>query len=409
MATHGMRVGERSALWPAVVAVVIGAGAQVLFLSGAIRTSEVRVAFVIVSGGIVPALTCIALVTLGRVRGWMTAPRALVALVALLAAIALATATQLSWQDGFRRADEGMALGGFADAWVPLFITAWIAGALGIALFIAGVLQRTRLPRSARALTAVAAGAVIAPMLGFGLIAPTTSTVVAAAVAVLVVAAPRSWSAHHSPVVAATPSASGAGRFRQAARVLAISSAIVGVTGVVYGVTAGNWSPAAADGTEAMAQGIIILFASALPLLTAIGLLGAHERLVSTWGPIALGAAAAILFAVGYLHAPVFDDMAPWLLVSAGAGGIAIGWWVTPRLRSPFGARLAVGVVLGVGYAAVVGVMMVPMLVFAVPVIGVVLAVRTRPRSASMTAAPPTDGAPHALPARDTDRPLSHG
>jgi hypothetical protein len=149
----------------------------------------------------------------------------------------------------------------------------------------------------------------------------------------------------------------------------------VGVVGVVYAFTGASWSAGADDGTMAMGQGITILLAAAIPLLTAVALNASqrHGR-PAVWGPIGLIVLEVAAAAVAYLYAPAGEEMVLWMSVSAALGGGAVAWWIVPRLRGSLRLRIAVGVALGGGYAALFGTTAIPLLAFTVPALAIVVA-----------------------------------
>jgi len=333
-----------------------------------------------IMAGVAPALTLLGVIALFRERRLITPPRALVVLVTLLAALVLAALTQLSWVQGFRLADANQPQTGLAGAWGVLFVIAWGVGAVGIGLLVDGAFGGVGLPSAARVPLAAIAGILIAPALGVGLINPAAPTLIAGGVAVGALGTLNGQRNRISPVPAREIRARSTD-VRGAGRLLAFLSAGVGVVGVVYALTGEGWSNGAADGTIAMAQGITILLASAIPLLSAFALSAPQRHgTAAVWGPTSLIVLEVTAVAVAYQDAPVGQEMAPWLGVSAALGGGAIAWWTIPRLLGPLGRRIAVGLAFGGGYAALFGTTVVPLLAFLVPVAALILAfLRARP------------------------------
>jgi len=330
--------------------------------------------------GVAPALTLVGAIALFRERRWIAPPRALIVLVTLLAALVLAAVTQLSYAQGFRLADANQPQTGLAGAWGVLFVIAWAVGAAGIGLFFDGAFGGAGMPSVARVALAAIAGILIAPALGVGLINPTLSTVIAGGVALMALGTLNRQRIPTPPVSTRAIRARSAD-VRGTVRLLAALSAGVGVVGVVYALTGAGWSEGAADGTVAMGQGITILLASAIPLLAAFALSAPQRHgTAAVWGPTSLLALEITAVAVAYQYAPVSQEMAPWLGLSAALGGGAIAWWTIPRLHGSFGLRMAVGLAFGAGYAALFGTTVIPLLAFAVPVVALVLAfIRARP------------------------------
>lgn len=370
----GLRLDARVALWCALVAIGLGACSWLVVLNGLGGAPWAAGVVGIVTVGVVPALAVVAMIAVMRGRGWITAPRALITILALWTCLLLAALAQLSWAQGFRLADQNLPQTGLAGAWGPLFVAAWAAGAVAIALLIDGLLQRTRWPWFARLPLAAVIGVLVAPAVGVGLINPTMAMVVAAVAAVMALAALSGRGSRRSPAAPRMREARSSDD-RTAVRWLTGLSAIVGLFGVAYALTGAAWSAGAIDGTIAMGQGITILLAAAIPLLTAVALTVSqrHGR-AAVWGPIGLVILEVTAVAIAYLSAPSWEAMAPWMAVSAILGGGAVAWWTIPRIRGPLGLRIAVGVALGVGYAVLFGTTTIPMLAFTVPIFAVVVA-----------------------------------
>lgn len=162
---------------------------------------------------------------------------------------------------------------------------------------------------------------------------------------------------------------------------LALLPILGGVLGVAYALTGAHWRIGASDGTSAMVQGITLLLIAAIPLLAAFGAWmdrrGAHRSL-HVWGPLALLAGATVLLAAAYTRAPNWDDMAPWLFAGSVVGGGALCWWVTPRMRLPRLGAIVIGIFVGLLYAGFLGMMLTPLLAFAVPALGILMLVAVR-------------------------------
>ena len=344
---------------------------------------------------VVPALAATGLVAVLRDRGLVSDGRALVTMAVSVIALVLNALTYASWSLGFDAADEGIAATGLAALWLPIGLAATVTGATAIALIVESLFRRTALRALPRVLLASLVGLTAAPLVGLSRISAYASAILALGVAILALMPPRHSSlgkAPHPPTNLSAAGPEGQPGFTRstrtgapdgsAARLLAVIALAGGLIGVAYALTGAQWSRGAADGTVAMGQGITILLASALPLLTALGLLIAGRSSISplhVWGPLTLVVIALGFIAVAYLHAPSWDAMAPWFQVASVAGGGALAWWIIPRVRLPRGAAMLIGMFSGLLYASFVGTMLAPMLAFAVPVAAFVIAMR-RPR-----------------------------
>lgn len=344
--------------------------------------------------GVVPALSALALVAVLRTKGLIGDGRMVVASVISVAALGLNALTYASWLLGFDAADAGVAATGLAALWLPLLTAALVTGATAIALIVESLFRRTSLHAVPRVFLAGLIGVFTAPLVGFSLISPTVSAAFALGVTVIAVLPGRSAAQYATAAEprAARPSAPvhpAASRetalaSRSLARLLASIAAVTGLTGVVYALTGVHWSAGATDGTVAMGQGITILLVSALPLLSALGVLaaiGPRVRRVHIWGPLTLVAIALALVAVAYLYAPFWDGMTPWFQAGSVLLGGAIAWWIVPRLRLPRATAVLTGVSAGALYAAFIGTMFAPMLAFAVPICAIIVALQKTRRA----------------------------
>ena len=376
-----LRLDARVAFWAALLAMGLGACAWILMLIGWSGASGPGGEVGMVLADIAPALTLLGVVALFRERRLIAPPRALVVLLTLLAALVLAALTQLSWAQGFRLADANQPQTGLAGAWGLLFVIAWTLGAAGIGLLVDSAFGGAGMPTVARVPLAAIAGILIAPAVGIGLIHPATSTVIGAGVALVALGTLNGQRSRTSPLPIRAILARSSEVRGEVVRLLASLSAGVGVLGVVYALTGAGWSDGAADGTIAMAQGITVLLASAIPLLSAFALSAPPRHGTAVvWGPTSLIVLEITAVAVAYQDAPAGQEMAPWLGLPAALGGGAVAWWTIPRLRGPLGPRIAVGLAFGGGYAALFGTTVIPLLAFAVPVVALVLAfTRARP------------------------------
>lgn len=357
----GLRLDRRLAWWTALAAVVIGA------FGGAARLFWIEAAGpVTVAGGVLlaPALAATALVALLRSRGLIPPARATAILPVAWAALGMAALTSVSWSLGFDLGDAGLPVTGLAAMVLPLFAGGWALGALAVAVLIDGLLLETGIGRALRWMSAALIGVVVAPVIGLSLISQVMTVLVAAVIAFLAMDRRGAVVARAPVIVDAIPS-----------RPLAWTGAALGTVGVAYALTGSAWSRGATDGTIAMAQGITILLASAIPLLAAIGLRA--RRGIATWGPLACLVAALGAEAYGAAFAPTWHE--PSAVAAAVAGGAAVAWWIGARLSGAARARVITAVAIGAAYAALLGPFILRALAFTVPVIAVVVALRRAP------------------------------
>ncbi|MGN8552003.1 UNVERIFIED_CONTAM: hypothetical protein OHV15_05405 [Microbacterium sp. SLM126] len=394
-ALHGTaaRLDRRFALVVALAGVACAAAAGILMA----WTSAGDVVLALLSGA-VPILAAAALTAVMRDRGALTDGRALATLGAAVIALSLNALTVASWSLGFDAADAGLPPNGLAAAWLPLLIAATLMGAIAIALPVESLLQRTGLPGAARVVLAAVIGFVAAPLVGLGLLSPLVAALITLGVAILALVPSRHAQPPRSTRQQMTRLASAAlegadpersSRYRSTARVLAWVAVAGGAIGCLYAFSGSLWSAGAADDTIAMGQGITILLVASVPLFAAVGLTATAARpragAVRHWAPLTLVTAGFGSTAVGYLNAPSWAGMSPWFLACAVLVGGAISWWIIALIRLPRGAAVTTGLIAGILYAAFAGVMLAPMLAFAVPIGALILAFqRNRPKVADV-------------------------
>lgn len=380
-AVHGTaaRIDGRFALASALIAVALAVAAGTVLVWGIQPLASRGLSGVLpaVVSGAVPAFTAFGVVALVRQSGRLADGRTLVLLALAVVASALNALTMASWSAAFDAADEQVPVEGIAAAWLPLAGAALGAGAAFVGTLADALLARTTLSRLARGVLAGFSGIVAAPIIGLGLISPYVGGLGALAVTVL---AARLRASDAPPPAPALPKAPRplTRAARGTVRLLAGVAVAGGLVGIVYAFTGAQWSPGAVDGTAAMGQGITLLLFSGIPFLSALGLLGAARSRVDAvhvWGPLALVALSFVSVALGYLRAPSWGGMAPWLQAAAFLVGGAIAWWIIPRARArlrPVGAVL-VGGAAGLVYASFLGMLVTPMLAFVVPIAAVVV------------------------------------
>ncbi|WP_438352199.1 hypothetical protein [Microbacterium sp. CJ88] len=338
--------------------------------------------------GIVPALASLALLCVLREHGRLGDGDTLATAALAVTAFSLNVLTAASWSLGFDAADTGQPVEGLAAAWLPLFAAAVLTGAAAIALLVDALLSRSAMPHVARIALAVLTGVVSAPVLGYGTISPLTSALLAVGVGVIAV-----WPG--SLRTLGTPPGRAGGRLsavrriadpadaRTTARLLALIALAASAIGLVYAFTGAHWSPGAADGTVAMGQGIAILLLSGIPLVSSLGLRETATAGIRPlrWGPWALVALGLGCGALGYVESPSQTGMPLGFHVGAIVIGGAIAWSIIVRVPFSRTGAVLLGGFTGALYAAYAGVMLLPLLGFAVPIVAVVVAVRpTRDR-----------------------------
>lgn len=371
-----LRLSRRAAL-AALAAAATGGGVMVWAIYP-LATMGLAWVLPVLTIAVAPGLITAGAASLARHRGLLSEPRAVAVVMLSLLALIGAALTQVSWATAFDAADLGVAPTGLAAAWVWLFALAWVLGAIAIAVFVDGLLRRSRLHRAACATLAITAGVLLAPLVGVSLISPYTSAVGAAGLALLTLVPVLTSRREPRPLATfrRAPAAVPA-RTTSLARLLAVAGAVVSAAGIVYALTGARWSPTV-DATAAMSQGITIALAAALPLLAAVGLLVvAHGRVrpAHTWGPLLLVALALTAVAVAYRNAPSWDGMVGGFAVGSALGGATIAWWLAPRLPGSVRTRVAIATLIGLGYAAFLGILVAPMLAFALPILAIAFAV----------------------------------
>jgi len=382
-AVHGMaaHLGRRFALVTSVLSVGAAVTAGALFVS----TTPGLLVLVLLSG-VVPTLATWSVVATSRVRGLVGDVRAIAVTALATASWSLGVMASVAWALGFDDAEAGRPLQGLAAAFLPLFGGGVVLGAAAIAIAVEAVLRRTtRVSAATRCALAVSLGLSAAPLIGLSSVGPAAAALFASGAVVfgvlparLAVRAPRGaeslrGSAPAVPLVAAR-------RRRVASRAAAWVAAAGGTTGLAYAFFGSAWSPAAPDGTIAMAHGITVLLVSAIPLLAAIGATieprPTFRSAIHRWGPLALVALSLCSVAAAYVAAPDSAAMQPGLQAGAILAGAALAWAISAHARLPRAAAVIVGVASGALYASFIGVMVAPLLAFGVPAAALFLALR---------------------------------
>lgn len=408
----GSRLDGRLALGAALTALAVAAVCGGVMVWAVQRLAAAGATWVlpVLAVAIGPGLIALGVASLMRQRGVLSEPRAVAVVVLSILALTLAALAQVAWGAGFDAADRGVPLTGLAAGWAWLFGAAWVLGAAAIVVFSDSLLRLTRLPRVASAILGVAVGVLLAPFIGLSLMSPYTVAIGSAGLAVVILIPTQ---LPHRPTRVELPKSASKARAwtgvstrtKQFARVLASATCLASAVGVADALSGARWL-ATVDETEVMGQGISIALLSALPLLAAIGVVvtgRARTGPAHTWGPLGLAAFSLGAVAVAYQNAPAWDGMAAGFAVASVLGGAAIAWWLAARLRGPARTRVSVAVLIGVGYAAFVGIVVAPMLAFVLPVLAaafIVWASRNPPLHATpperSTQPPARDAVPSA-------------
>jgi hypothetical protein len=385
--THGLgaRFDARFAVRTAITALCLAAlgGISWLWFAsnfspwGSLTTSIFSIA-------IVPMLSSVSVIAALRHRGLLSDARTLALSAGGVIALTANLLTFMAWSLGFDAAESGISPTQLATLWMPLGLGAWVVGALAVALAVDALLSRTRIDRAGTVILTGVASVIAPPLIGLTLISPFTAAILALGATFLAGMTTRVMLQDAAapalrPAFKRTLQAKEVGQRHSLVRVLAAIAAVVGGCGIVYAFTGTHWSPVATDGTVAMGQGIMILLSAALPLLGAVGVVLASRtryRPAHTWGPLGAMALSLTTAALAYTRAPDWNEMAPAFYVGSVLGGLAIAWWMAPRLKFTRPLALTVSVLTGLIYASTVGVFIAPLVAFAVPFIAFTLARR---------------------------------
>lgn len=394
----GTRLDAKLATRSGIAAIVVALAVGVIFTWGLQVLDEAGYSWLLpaLNTGLGPALTMVSVCSLLRERGAVTGPRALGILAFAIIAVGLAAATWQGLSLAFDAADSGMSDPFLTRIVGPLFLLAWVTGTAAAMLLLDSVYAGRATWR--RMLVLVLAGGIGALFAGVLLLMPYIPAAAALIVTVLAVAqsqrgtkmapastleAQGSQSAQYTqecstaapglPVKAAVPGL-------LASRILAGVSGVGGTVGVVYALTGSSWG-GASDGTQAMGQGITIGLVSAVPLLAVLGLRfgpSLKRSLRHIWGPLLLAALACGSMAAAYTNAPSWDGMEMGMLTASAFGGAALAWFLFPMLPGTRALRVLLGALIGAIVTAFLGIMVLPMLVFALPLAAAALVIWPR-------------------------------
>ena len=402
----GTRLDVKLAIRSGIAAIVVALAVGLIFTRGLQSLAEAGYSWLLpaLNAGLGPALIMVSVCSLLRHRGSVTGPRGLGILALAIIAVGLAAATWQGMSLAFDAADSGTADPFLARAVGAFFLLAWVTGAGAAMLLLDSVFPgRTTWRRMLGIALAAGIGALLAGVL---LLMPYVPAVAAVLVTVWAVAqsqrgtkvAPASnigsqsaQRTQESTTPAPGLSVKAAVPGLLASRILAVVSGIGGAVGVVYALTGSLWG-GASDGTQAMGQGITIGLIAAVPLLAVLGLRFGPSLKRSSWhiwGPLLLAALACGALAAAYTNAPSWIGMEPGLLAASAFGGAAVAWFLFPLLPGTRGLRVLLGALIGAVVTAFLGIMILPMLVFALPLVAAALVIWPRRKRPAGYAAVP--------------------
>ncbi|RUR03231.1 hypothetical protein [Labedella endophytica] len=302
------------------------------------------------------------------------------------------------WSVGFEAADAGRPTSEAENLLLlGCVVVAWVLGAATI-----WVLSRPLVGRGVLATVGGLAAAVVStPIIGFALFSPLTGIVFAAGAVVLALVAGRTTTARtttgqaDAPRVQAPPdvppaslpgyvmgTAPLASGFRGTPLLTAALAA--GLVAVVVALTGSLWLPAL-DGTEAMNLGLglgslaaaVTVGVAALALVRS-GALPWPGAVAAVLGPVVTGGGQLVAGMTG------IDPWTFWMIGSALVG-VAVATLVARfvRRRYPATGRIAAvasGVLAGLGYAVIPGIVVTAYLPFIAPIVAGILVLSRRGR-----------------------------
>lgn len=385
---HGLaiRLNPRAALIWATAGMLAAVAASIgliwLVKPGAELQHE---AALLLSAGVAPAATAVALVALLRSAGVLGDLRSLLTVLVAVLAGACGGLAAVSWSRGFDNADAGLPQTGLAAAFLPLAASGLLLSAIGLGLVLFAIFSRSRIPIAARIIISAACGGAAAPILGLmTFMSPLVSGLIAL-VGLIIAALSR-----RAPSTPAAPAASRwqPGRPRPLARrVAGLAALLTGSLGAAWAFTGEAWSPLGGDSTAAMRHGIIILSISTIPALIGVGLVASSRsqfRQRDIWIPVCTAGVGFCLLALDYAISAGSGDLGPIWVAAAASIGIAVGWAVAARTPVALALRVGIGAATASAYTVLIGLTLTPMLTFVTPLLGLVLIVAPR-RRVSMT------------------------
>jgi hypothetical protein len=91
------------------------------------------------------------------------------------------------------------------------------------------------------------------------------------------------------------------------------------------------------------------------------------------WAPILLAVIAVGLLTTAYAFGPDWAEMEPWMRGSSVVGGVALAWWLVSTIRLVRGITWIIAIAAGALFAAVLGMMILIVFAFLVPVAALIL------------------------------------
>ncbi len=359
--------------------VTIGVAVAAGFLTAWFSTSVVNSGFGWIIGllvtGVIPVFAAISVCSMLVARRLTTAGHSwFVGCFAVVGTISGALAVT-AWGVGFSEADAGTPQSAFARA-LPVFalmaLVAWAVACIAVARVL---LLRTRLSFALRWLVSLLGGFLAGMIVGTTLLVPYTG--VAVAIVALVTSSGTVAARNASPQATATAqlATSTPRHFPRALfSALTLLSTAIGVFGLVVAFTGNMWL--GVDGTRAIGLGLQVLFVSAVPLVLAIGVIREARGRTSrwqVWAPILLVVIAVGLLATAYAFGPDWAEMEPWMRGSSVVGGVALAWWLVSTIRLVRGITWIIAIAAGALFAAVLGMMLLIVFAFLVPVAAPIL------------------------------------
>lgn len=342
-------------------------------------------------------LTIVASSGLLRVLGYQEHWRSLLVSALALPALVLTLFAAMSWGQGFEEADAGVELSGFASAFGPLFIAAFVFGALSSAIFLDGLVANPNRNQGVRKVVAIVGGAILALAIGLFVISPfSTSAAAAIAMATAIWAKSRAERQAHPPTGSrheqrtepqwpVLPSTQPANGVPVLVRVLAGISAFLGAGAIAFALSGSTWPGIGMDSTRVLQLGMAAAALAGVPLVVAFSRW--WNRPGGTYDlPMLFLALALVVFAVGTLFG---DGSGSWVSmihigISMVLSSVAVGCGSSVLLNRR-NARLAgsnVSIAIGIGFAFTLAFIWVNSMSFVLPVVAVIVLVWRNPRKA---------------------------
>ena len=382
----GMRLDAALAWRLAIVVVVLNCGGLLwfFFVPEELRPWNLVLAMMLLTAA-APVLLIISFAAVVRERGLLLDPHVLLAACAGVLASTAAGLAWVSWSIGYYAAEayEPVPLAG--QLFQPLVLCAIPLSVVAVCIAADGMSRLQKLPRPVRLLIGTGAGVLVIPLIvPVPLPLSPHVTVLAVVMMVLVGRQPRT---RCTPMGAVYPSGMRLARF------LGFVSVVLGVVGVGCSMVGlGDLR----RGGELLTRGVQILCVAVWPCAAAIGMLVAAREptgsraSLNVWGPAVLVSASSAVIAVAFeVASPGSGDaIVHAFRISGVIGGAAVAWMLITWLRLPGYQRVMSGIVVGLGYAAIIGMLAWSLLLLVAPVLGAVVAFRRSPRPAPDRAQP---------------------